>query len=468
MKTLLVVDDHPIVLEGIQSVLSKNGFKVLKASTASQALALAGQVAGIDMYVVDLSLVEGTDGLDLVEKLRERGLYKPTVIYTMHEELWNISILMKADVEGIVLKGDNINELLYGIKSVADGERYMSAAFDEKRREALNTNGILSSKDIEILRRLSSGEGNKEIAADMQISEKTVEYHRSNILRKLCAKTMLEATKRAIALGIIYVSVILAAIIIPQSAIAQTQPEAVDLGLSVYWADRNLGAESMTDCGGYFAFGELVEKEVYGWENYSHCNGEIGTCHDLGTGTISATAYDAAAVILGNGWRLPTAAECEELIQACGRTMEVFGEMKAAVFTAPNGNRIILPFGGSKSGSKTVGLNKNGVYTTSNCEYEYYSEAGEEWSELGPYSLLMNGDVSFVDYGSPHLGISIRPVRDKDSSAVTSPVIGSDKTIRQIYSLDGRALGADTGRLSVPGVYIILRADGSREKILKK
>lgn len=466
MKTLLVVDDHPIVLEGIQSVLSKNGFKVLKATTASQALALAEQVANIDMYVVDLSLVEGTDGLDLVETLRERGLYKPTVIYTMHEELWNISILMKADVEGIVLKGDNINELLFAIKSVADGERYVSAAFDEKRREALNTNGILSSKDIEILRRLSSGEGNKEIAADMQISEKTVEYHRANILRKLCAKTMLEATKRAIALGIIYVSVFIAAIILPFAATAQTAPSPIDLGLSVDWADRNLGAASETDCGSYISYGELAGKDRYDWENYSHCNGEIGTCHNLDTDNISGTAYDAATVTLGDGWRIPTAAECEELVSSCSRSLEVVGETNVVVFTAPNGNRILLPFGGSKSGNKTVGLNREGVYATANCEFEYYPEYG--WSDIGPLFMMMNSSKLFIDLGSAHLGINIRPVRSKDSSALPAPVIGADRAISGIYSLDGRELGTDPARLPSRGVYIIVYTDGTREKFLKK
>lgn len=63
MKTLLVVDDHPIVLEGIQSVLSRKGFKVMKASTGTQALAIAGEVDNIDIFVIDLTLVEGADGL---------------------------------------------------------------------------------------------------------------------------------------------------------------------------------------------------------------------------------------------------------------------------------------------------------------------------------------------------------------------------------------------------------------------
>ncbi|MDE6122923.1 MAG: response regulator, partial [Duncaniella dubosii] len=94
MKTLLVVDDHPIVLEGIESVLSRQGYKILKATSASEAMTIAGHVEGIDMFVIDLSLSDNTDGLTLAETLREKGIDRPVVIYTMHEELWNISLLM--------------------------------------------------------------------------------------------------------------------------------------------------------------------------------------------------------------------------------------------------------------------------------------------------------------------------------------------------------------------------------------
>lgn len=204
MKTLLVVDDHPIVLEGIESVLSRQGYKILKATSASEAMTIAGHVEGIDMFVIDLSLSDNTDGLTLAETLREKGIDRPVVIYTMHEELWNISLLMKADVQGIVLKGENIGELLHAIEIVGDGKTYRSAAFDSRRREAMQTNGILSAKDIEVLRLLADGRINREIAGAMDISEKTVEYHRSNILRKLCSKTMPEAIRRAINLGIIH------------------------------------------------------------------------------------------------------------------------------------------------------------------------------------------------------------------------------------------------------------------------
>lgn len=203
MNTLLVVDDHPIVLEGIRSVLTRRGYKVVTATNAADALALALALSEIEIIVVDLQLVTTADGLELIREMREAGICKPTIVYTMHEELWNISSLLKADVDGIVLKGDNIKELVTAIDNVANGRRYRSPSFARLSEEALKTRGILSGKDIDVLRRLSQGENSRQISESMFMSEKAVDYHRGNILRKLCAKTMTEAVQRAIKLGII-------------------------------------------------------------------------------------------------------------------------------------------------------------------------------------------------------------------------------------------------------------------------
>ncbi len=203
MKTLLIIDDHPIVLEGISGMLSPSGYKVIKANSAAQAMVLASKADYIDIVVCDLQLDGSTDGLTLIEHLRTLGLRKPTIVYTMHDELWNIQRLSKAHLDGIVLKGDNVIELVQAIELVANGEKYYSPAFDRRRMEVLQTNGILSSKAIEILRRISDGESNHDISEALGIGEKAIEYHRSNILKKLCSKTMSEAIKRAMQLGII-------------------------------------------------------------------------------------------------------------------------------------------------------------------------------------------------------------------------------------------------------------------------
>ncbi len=464
MKTVLVVDDHPIVLEGIFSVLTSNGFKVLKATSAKQAETIIENIANIDILVADLSLKEGTDGLDFIEEQRRRGFRKPTVIYTMHEELWNISMLMNADVEGIVLKGDNIRELVYAIKTVADGCRYVSSSFDARRREAINTGGILSSKDIEVLRRLSSGESNKIIAMAMGISEKAIEYHRSNILRKLNVKTMIEATKKAISLGIIYVTVIIAIIVMAVEVRADVAPRPVDLGLSVLWSDMNLGAESPLESGDFFAFGETEPKDYYDWFTYAHCRGEIGTCLDIGS-NISGTENDAAHVILKNGWRIPTLEECDELLEKCGVESLQEGDFLLKKFTGSNGNYIIFPICGYMSLDKMVCVNKEGCYATATCEYEEYS--GEGWSHLGNYCMMMSKNESFTGYGSPHLGLPIRAVKNRDSEdSALQTVPDSSLKIINLYTIAGMPLSSVSLSEIPPGLYVARYSDLSVRKIL--
>ncbi|MBD5298792.1 MAG: response regulator transcription factor [Bacteroides sp.] len=203
MKTLMIVDDHPVLLVGLSHVLQEAGYNILKATSEQQAEALVRNIKSIDMFVVDLTLETGYDGLRMVERFRKEGITIPAIIYTMHEELWNISALMESGVEGVVLKGDNVEELLQAVKIVSEGGRYRSPAFAGLYDAVKSSKGILTEKDIEVLRRLSDGESTREIAVALRLGEKAVEYHRSNILRKLGSKNMTEATRIAMRLGII-------------------------------------------------------------------------------------------------------------------------------------------------------------------------------------------------------------------------------------------------------------------------
>lgn len=203
MKTLLVVDDHPIVLEGIQSVLTERGFKIIKSASADIAMMAIEHVGGIDIVVCDLQLGGDIDGLSLIEKMRDKGYDKSAIVYTMHDELWNMPRLLNADLDGVVLKGDSIMELVSAIETVAAGGRYYSPTFTKRRTETLQIGGILSSRTVEVLQRIANGESTREIADRMYLTDKAIEYHRGAILKKLNCKNMTGAIRRAIDLGII-------------------------------------------------------------------------------------------------------------------------------------------------------------------------------------------------------------------------------------------------------------------------
>ncbi|MBD5263153.1 MAG: response regulator transcription factor [Bacteroides sp.] len=202
-KKLLVVDDHPVVLEGLESVLSGQGYDVLKAGSEKEALAEAEANDDIEILVVDLTLKKGADGLDLIKKIRVSKPRVPAVVYTMHEEMWNISTLMDSEVEGIVLKGEKIDELLEAVRLVGKGAIYRSPEFRERFDSVRKARGILSQTDMDVLRLISEGLPTGKISKKVNLTEKAVEYHRSNIIKKLGAKNMTEAIRNAVKLGII-------------------------------------------------------------------------------------------------------------------------------------------------------------------------------------------------------------------------------------------------------------------------
>lgn len=465
---MLIVDDHPVVLEGLINVFYREGYEVLKATNASSALAISDENPGIDIFIVDLSLQEDTDGLLLISELKRRHAESHVIVYTMHEEMWNISTLENAKVDGIVLKGESISELLNAVSTVKSGGVYRSPVFSERLEAIRNAKGILSERDICVLKAISSGQNTRDIAGTLFITEKGVEYHRRNILKKLGSNNMTHAISRAIKLGIISLAAICMPII---SEASDKTPEAIDLGLSVKWADRNLEAPSPLEVGGYYSFGELETKEDYDWYSYEHCdesNDEYGMFnqHEIGDESIAGTAYDVAHVDLGGGWRMPTEEEFEELIEGCEIEYVEAEPLNYIHIVAPNGNYIDIPFAGYMNKENLLSLNKEiDIWTAS-----FYVEAGEEdgftWYQNCPtvFGFLSKYGAVLVE-GSPQLGLQIRPVYDTNVGVEASASLADIPS--SIYTVDGRYVGKSLDNL-LSGIYIIRYSNGKSRRLLVK
>ena len=122
----------------------------------------------------------------------------------------------------------------------------------------------------------------------------------------------------------------------------------VDLGLSVMWADANVGAENPGDYGSEFAWGETAEKESYGFYNYAHgyYNTMSKYCDADGL-TILLPEDDAASVNMGGNWRTPTKEEWQELVDNCTITLDTINAHPGYRFTASNGKSIFIPRAGN-------------------------------------------------------------------------------------------------------------------------
>lgn len=172
--------------------------------------------------------------------------------------------------------------------------------------------------------------------------------------------------------------------------------EYVDLGLpsGLKWATMNVGATSPSDYGSYFAWGETNTKYEYTSGN-SRTRGV--TYGDIG-GNVQ---FDAARANWGGTWRLPTRAECEELVNCCSWAFITMGNHNGYKVIGPNGNYIFLPAAGYRYGSSLNYAGERG---------EYWTSSPSEDGSMFAYELLFNGGVHEINSTGREYGMSVRPV----------------------------------------------------------
>lgn len=173
--------------------------------------------------------------------------------------------------------------------------------------------------------------------------------------------------------------------------------EWVDLGLSVRWATCNVGASSPSDYGDYYAWGETKTKSSY-------TEGNSKTYNVVMPDISGEPKYDAATANWGEGWRMPTDEELEELIGKCDNQWTTQGGHNGYKVTGPNGNSIFLPAAGWRYRRSLFNAGDGGYYWSSP---PYGSDA------LGAYCLFFFSGHLSVDWFSRDYGRSVRPVSDK-------------------------------------------------------
>lgn len=183
----------------------------------------------------------------------------------------------------------------------------------------------------------------------------------------------------------------------------------VDLGLSVKWATKNVGASSPSDYGGYYAWGETRTKDNYTWSNCFDCldgkdDGRWGIYKIGGKTSISPTSgHDAARENWGSTWRMPTITEFEELCRKCKWTWTSQGVHEGYKVTGPNGNSIFLPAAGCRWGHCTSRVGEGGYY---------WSSTLSSSTSLSARNLYFGSGGRNTGGDSRSDGQSVRPVTD--------------------------------------------------------
>lgn len=201
---VLIVDDHELVRAGLAELIDQE-----------PDLAVGGEADGVsaamecvkaerpDVAVIDLSLRDGS-GLELIERIHEYDPAIPILVLSMHDELLYAERVLGAGALGYVNKQEPADRVLKAIRRVLDGQRYVSRRMAERQVGAAGPDSRsplerLTDREMQVLRLIGAGKATREIAAELQLSVKTVDTYREHLKAKLGLESANELLRYAVA-----------------------------------------------------------------------------------------------------------------------------------------------------------------------------------------------------------------------------------------------------------------------------
>ncbi|MCG7521215.1 response regulator transcription factor [Ruegeria sp. Ofav3-42] len=201
---VLIVDDHPMVAEGIQSILeSFDEIEVVGTLGSGQEAVDQATELAPDVILMDLNM-PGLGGLSATEIILERLPETRILILSMHDSPEYISTALSHGAKGYVLKDVPTDEIKQAIDAVMRGEQYLcTGASGSLQPKGGSAREALTGREQTILLELAQGKSNKEVALALDISVRTVETHRKNIKRKLGISSTAGLTRYALEHGVL-------------------------------------------------------------------------------------------------------------------------------------------------------------------------------------------------------------------------------------------------------------------------
>lgn len=199
---ILLADDHLILLDGLKNILEGvSGYQVM-ATCVNGNYALAYlRKHEIDLLITDYSMPD-MDGIELVKQVKRLKPNLKVIVLSMHDEPVKVQKMVKEDIDGYILKKYAYNEILNAIEIVDRGGKFWSAEVSNILIRGLGENkqkaeDILTERELDVLKLLVQEKSSKEIAEKLFISERTVETHRKNMIRKTNSNNMVGLVKFA-------------------------------------------------------------------------------------------------------------------------------------------------------------------------------------------------------------------------------------------------------------------------------
>ena len=210
--TILLADDHPIVRQGLRTVLeAEHDFSIVgEAADGQEAVTLAMRLRPA-LVIVDLKMPK-LDGLEVCRRVRDGLPHTRLLILSMYANAAYVTEAFRRGASGYVLKESDVSNLVEAVREVQAGGRYVSppisdlvlAAYLKKTQSAsVDPYDTLTAREREILRLMVEGRAYADIAAQLTISPRTVETHRTHLMRKLGLRTPADLIRYGLRRGIV-------------------------------------------------------------------------------------------------------------------------------------------------------------------------------------------------------------------------------------------------------------------------
>ncbi len=187
MSDILIVDDHPVVVEGLQKlILSKGIAKTCISSYSYAECTKALAVYNPDLILLDYHLPDG-NGIDLCKYIKKKDIKIKVLVISSFKEYSIVNLMKASGASGFLLKNSSEDEIIEAIKTVLAGKTY----FCKESQNIINehdSHTIVTGREMEVLKLIAAGFTNIEIAEQLFISPLTVDRHRTNLIIKLNAK----------------------------------------------------------------------------------------------------------------------------------------------------------------------------------------------------------------------------------------------------------------------------------------
>jgi DNA-binding NarL/FixJ family response regulator len=202
--TVVLVDDHTMLRQGLRRALEAEGVKVVGEASDGEEGVRVALATKPDVVLMDVSM-PGSDGIDATRRLVGADNRQRVVMLTMHVDRDIIDRAIKAGAVGYLTKDASISEVIEAIRLAANGDRPMSprlaaAMLNEVKKDA---EALISAREEEVLQLVADGLGTTEIADKLFISQKTVKNHLASIYEKLNARDRTQAVLMAVKMGIV-------------------------------------------------------------------------------------------------------------------------------------------------------------------------------------------------------------------------------------------------------------------------